>query len=113
MLHALALALIAAVQAPRAGGPPRYDDAHQILWQRSLEDALAISKAEQRPLLIAINADGESASERIVRQRYHDTAFVASTRSFVCVAASFFRHTPRDYDEQGRRIPCPRFGEVT
>jgi tetratricopeptide (TPR) repeat protein len=113
MFHALALALIAAVQAPASGGPKQYDDAHQIFWQRSLEDALAISKAEQRPLLIAVNADGESASERIVRERYRDPAFVASTRSFVCVAASYFRHTPRDYDDQGRRIPCPRFGEVT
>jgi hypothetical protein len=31
----------------------------------------------------------------------------------VCVIASVYRHNPRDYDEQGRRIPCPRFGGVT
>src|SRR6185295_15262311 len=38
---------------------------------------------------------------------------VASTRAFVCLVASPVRHTPRDHDDQGRRIPCPRLGEVT
>jgi tetratricopeptide (TPR) repeat protein len=94
--------------AQRAVPPER-----QILWQRSLEDALSIAKEEKRPLLIAVNMDGESASERIVREQYRDPKFVASTRPFVCLMASVFRHTPRDYDEQGRRIPCPRLGEVT
>src|SRR5262249_55110469 len=32
---------------------------------------------------------------------------------YVCVIASVYRHTPRDYDEQGRRVLCPRFGSVT
>src|SRR6185503_20837320 len=27
--------------------------------------------------------------------------------------ASVFRHNPRDHDEAGRRIPCPRLGECT
>src|SRR5262245_40007185 len=85
----------------------------QILWQRSLEDALAISKAENRPILVAVNMDGESACERIVRERYRDPKFVAWTRSFVCVIASAFRHAPRDHDDQGARIACPRLGEVT
>lgn len=102
LLLALALALV-----PAAGGD------RQILWQRSLEDALAIAKAENRPLLVAVNMDGESASERIVRERYRDPAFVAATRQFVCVIASAFRHSPRDHDDEGRRIPCPRLGEVT
>lgn len=85
----------------------------QILWQRSLEDALEISKREGRPILVAVSMDGESASERIVRERYRDPAFVAMTRPFVCVVASAFRHAARDHDEEGRRIPCPRLGEVT
>jgi hypothetical protein len=85
----------------------------QILWQRSLDDALAIAKAENRPILIAVNMDGESACDRIVHEQYRDPKFVASTRPFVCLMASVFRHTPRDYDDQGRRIPCPRLGEIT
>lgn len=85
----------------------------QIRWQRSLEDAQAIAKAESRPILVVVNMDGESASERIVRERYRDPAWVAMTRPVTCIVASAFRHTPRDHDDQGRRIACPRLGEVT
>ena len=117
-----ALALAALGPAARAGGggvsaaPDAVPDAAaatQIDWQRSLDDALSLSRAEGRRLLIAINADGESASERIVRERYRDPEFVAWTRPFVCVVASVFRHAPRDVDLEGRRIPCPRLGTVT
>ncbi len=90
--------------------PPPAD---QILWQRTLEDALAIAKLRHQPLLLAINMDGESASDRIYSERYRDPAFVAATRHCVCLGASVFRHNARDYDDQGRRIPCPRFGEIT
>ncbi|MFM7296456.1 MAG: hypothetical protein ACKO4Q_04440, partial [Planctomycetota bacterium] len=107
----LALALVLALQ----NAPPSPGDlaAPQIHWQRSLEDAAAQSARDGRPLLVVINADGESASERIVSERYRDPAFVAHTRSFHCVIGSFFRHSPRDFDAQGRRVPCPRLGEVT
>ncbi len=87
--------------------------AEQILWQRTLEDALAIARVRHQPLLLAVNMDGESASDRIYRERYRDPAFVAATRHCVCVGASVFRHNLRDHDDQGRRIPCPRFGEIT
>ncbi len=91
-----------------AQGAQPWPDERQILWQRNLDDALALSKAEHRPLLVALNMDGESACERIVRERYRDPKFVASTRPFVCVIGTVFRHNPRDYDDEGRRIPCPR-----
>jgi hypothetical protein len=92
---------------------PDQIDAVQIHWQRSLPDALALAKAERRPLLLAVNMDGESASDRIVREEYRDAKFVAATRNYVCVVASLFRHNPRDYDDAGRRIPCPRLGCCT
>lgn len=95
-----------AAQFPAPGEP-------QILWQRTLDDAVAVSSAESRPLFVAINFDGESASDRIVTERYRDPAFVASTRRYACVVASVARHNPRDFDPLGRRIPCPRLGEVT
>lgn len=110
LLTALALlpgARLAALQTPGA------TDERQIHWQRSLDDALELSRTLERPLLVAINADGESASERIVRERYRDPQWIAHTRSFVCVVASVFRHTPRDHADTGERVPCPRFGEVT
>jgi tetratricopeptide (TPR) repeat protein len=100
-------------QSPTATTRPAGGADRQIRWQRTLEDALAISAAEGRPILIAVNADGESASERIVRERYRDPEFVALTRPFVCLIASPHRHSPRDYEWDGSRMPCPRFGEVT
>lgn len=107
----LALLLAPAISiAPQA---PTVPDDRQILWQRSLEDAVAIAKAEHRPILVAVNMDGESASERIVKEAYRDPKFVAMSRRFVCVVASAFRHAPRDHDERGRRIACPRLGEIT
>jgi tetratricopeptide (TPR) repeat protein len=87
-------------------------DARQVDWQRTLDDALALRR-DGRPLLIAVNMDGESASDRIVVERYRDPAFVAATRHCVCLAASVFRHNRRDHDDAGRRIPCPRFGNIT
>jgi hypothetical protein len=85
----------------------------QIAWQRSLDDARAMAAAEQRPLLVAINLDGESSSDRIVPERYRNPEFVAWTRRFVCVIGHPLRHTPRDHDDLGRRIECPRLGSVT
>src|SRR5262245_19945471 len=85
----------------------------QIAWQPSLAGALEIAKREHRPLLVAVNMDAESASERIVREQYKNPRFVASTRRCVCVIGSIFRHNPRDFDDSGRRIPCPRLGCVT
>jgi tetratricopeptide (TPR) repeat protein len=110
-MPALALALILLAPSPQglAAGP----QARQIHWQRSLEDALAVARIEERGILVAVNMDGESASERIVRERYRDPSFVATTRPFVCLVSSAFRHTPRDHDERGRRIVCPRLGEIT
>jgi len=102
----------AAALAAALGAQAAVDD-HQILWQRSLADALTLAQALDRPLLIAVNMDGESASDRIVHEEYRDLEFVAATRRCVCLVASVFRHSPRDHDDQGRRIPCPRLGEVT
>lgn len=101
--------------APDAGATTDANaiDARQVHWQRSLADAEQLAKATGRPLLLALNMDGESASDRIVHEEYRDARFVALSRHCVCVGASVFRHNARDYDDQGRRIPCPRFGRIT
>ncbi|MEM9800995.1 MAG: hypothetical protein AAGA20_11765 [Planctomycetota bacterium] len=84
-----------------------------VKWQRSFEDALSVANAENRPLLVAVNMDGEIASEHFAGIRYRDPTTSRLMSRYSCVIASVYRHTPRDYDEEGRRIPCPRFGTVT
>lgn len=84
-----------------------------ITWQRTWEDALAVQKETGRPILICVNMDGEPASEHYASIRYRSPEVAKLYEPYVCVIASVYRHTPRDFDEQGRRIPCPRFGGVT
>lgn len=106
-LHLVSCVSAATAETPASPAPP------QICWQRTLDDALALAKAQDRPILVAINMDAESGCERIVHEEYADLKFVAATREFVCVMAHPLRHTARDHDDSGRRIVCPRLGEVT
>lgn len=110
MLLSLCFLVLPASAAPQS---KTSDSRPQILWERSLDDAETLSRLRGQPILVAVNMDGETASEQIVRDRYRGPTFVASTERFVCLVASVFRHTPRDYDDDGLRIPCPRLGEVT
>jgi hypothetical protein len=84
-----------------------------IEWQRSWYDAQAVSKATGKPILVCINMDGEVASEHYAGVRYRQPEIAKLYDQYVCVIASVYRHNPRDYDEQGHRILCPRFGSVT
>jgi hypothetical protein len=84
-----------------------------IQWQRSWEDAAAVSAQIGRPILVCVNMDGEIASEHYAGVRYRMPEIAELYEPYVCVIASVYRHTPRDYDAEGRRIPCPRFGGVT
>jgi tetratricopeptide (TPR) repeat protein len=84
-----------------------------IRWQRTWEDALEVSQETGRPILICVNMDGEIASEHYAGIRYRQPEIAKIYEPYISVIASVYRHNPRDYDEQGRRIPCPRFGTVT
>lgn len=84
-----------------------------IRWQRTWEDAVAVSKEMRRPILVCVNMDGEIASEHYAGIRYRQPEIAVLYEPYVTVIASVYRHTPRDYDENGTRIPCPRFGTVT
>jgi hypothetical protein len=84
-----------------------------VHWQRTWEDAVAVAKATGKPVMVCVNMDGEIASEHFAGKRYRDPETAQLYDPYVCVIASVYRHNPRDYDEQGRRIPCPRFGTVT
>jgi len=135
---ALILALLApaalAQDRPRGGAPggqdtprPRVDRERMwfaptaedwkkpclITWQRTWEDAVAVSRETGKAILICVNMDGEIASEHYAGVRYRQPEIAKLYEPYVCVIASVYRHTPRDYDDEGRRIPCPRFGTVT
>jgi len=84
-----------------------------ITFQRNWEDAQAVSKETGKAILVCVNMDGEIASEHYAGIRYRDPKIAALYEPYVCVIASVYRHTPRDYDDQGGRILCPRFGSVT
>jgi len=84
-----------------------------ITFQRTWEDALAISKETGKAILVCVNMDGEIASEHYAGVRYRQPEIAKLYEPYVCVIASTYRHNPRDYDEEGNRILCPRFGSVT
>src|SRR5262245_686908 len=84
-----------------------------IAWERSWDDALAVARETGKLILVCVNMDGEIASEHYAGVRYRQPEIAKLYEPYVCVIASVYRHTPRDHDEQGRRILCPRFGSVT
>jgi hypothetical protein len=111
-----ALALIALFGPLPAQSPAAFTESpssRRIEWQRSLADAQALAKATGRPLLLALNMDGESASDRIWHENWRDPRFVELTRRAICLGASVFRHNATDHDADGRRIECPRFCGLT
>jgi hypothetical protein len=84
-----------------------------VPFQRTWEDALTLSQETGRPILVCVNMDGEIASEHYAGVRYRQPDIAALYEPYVCVIASVYRHTPRDHDERGQRVLCPRFGSVT
>ena len=95
--------------------PSEEDWARPVLvtFQRTWDDALAVSRETGKPILACVNMDGEIASEHYAGIRYREPDVAALYDPYVNVVASVYRHTPRDHDEAGQRIPCPRFGGVT
>src|SRR5262247_1181749 len=96
--------------------PPTADDWKKpvlVTFQRTWDDAVALAQQSKRAILICVNMDGEPASEHYAGVRYRQPDIARLYEPYVCVIASVYRHNPRDFDEEGRRIPCPRFGCVT
>jgi len=84
-----------------------------ITWQRTWDDALTVARETGKPILICVNMDGEIASEHYAGVRYRQPDIAKLYEPYVTVMASVYRHTPHDHDDEGNRIPCPRFGGVT
>lgn len=115
VLAIAALAASVSSQEPaRPAEPPRSVAAHlsAMPWQRTLDDGLALSRASGMPLLVCVNADGETASDALAARLYRDPAFVALAAGFVPVLASVDRHARADRDGRGARIEDPRFGRL-
>jgi tetratricopeptide (TPR) repeat protein len=96
--------------------PPTAEDWQKpvlITFQRTFDDALRVSEETGKPILVCVNMDGEIASEHYAGVRYRDPEKARLYEPYVCVIASVYRHNPRDHDDEGRRILCPRFGSVT
>ena len=111
---------------PQAGGqaqgragiwyPPTAEDWKKpvlVTFQRTWEDAVAVAHETGHPILVCINMDGEPASEHYAGIRYRQPDIAKLYEPYICVMASVYRHNPRDHDDEGNRIPCPRFGSVT
>ncbi|MFN0207956.1 MAG: hypothetical protein ACKVS6_16740 [Planctomycetota bacterium] len=84
-----------------------------ISWQRTFDDAVRVARAKRQPIMVAVNMDGEIASEHYAGVRYREPETAALMSRYSCIVASVYRHTPRDYDPQGARVECPRFQGVT
>src|ERR1700752_1552247 len=95
--------------------PTAEDWARPVLvhWQRTFEDAPRVARETNRPIMACVNMDGEVASENWAGVRYRQEETARLLEPYVCVIGSVYRHTPRDYDAEGNRVPCPRFGDVT
>lgn len=98
--------------APRGSLEEQREKPVLMPWQRTLEDALALSAARNQPILVCVNMDGESASEQLAWYRYRDAQFAALASGFVCLIVSPDTHAPRSHDDRGRRVLDPRLGPV-
>ncbi|HTF87223.1 MAG TPA: HEAT repeat domain-containing protein [Planctomycetota bacterium] len=76
--------------------------AGDIVWEQSLEEGLAKAKAENKPLFLAVNMDGERANELLATKTYHEKSLVELTSRTVNVLACAQEHA-----SAGK--PCPRF----
>jgi hypothetical protein len=100
ILGPIALLLALAPGALRAQGQAR-----DIAWERDLNATLARARAENRPILIAINALDTEAGNQAQRTRaFRDPALVAATRPMLCLVAN-----PNDHDRKGT---CARYGST-
>ncbi|MBL8898606.1 MAG: HEAT repeat domain-containing protein [Planctomycetes bacterium] len=91
-------------EVERAALLPLAAPAAGIAWQVSLADALERAKTEKKPLLLAVNMDGERANDRLAKTVYRDKTVVELSAKAVCVVASKFEHGTST---------CSRFGGLT
>ena len=70
--------------------------ADSIAWQPSLEAALERARAENRPVLLAVNMDGERANDLLAEEVYTDATIAELAALCACVVASATEHRTGD-----------------
>lgn len=99
----LPIALLLGILAP--GGSFAQGQPQDIAWARDLNATLARARAENRPILIAINAlDTERGNQVQRSETYRNEALVAVSRPMLCLIAN-----PNDHDRGGT---CVRYGST-
>lgn len=97
----LPIALLLGLPAP--GGSFAQGQSQDIAWSRDLNATLVRARAENRPILIAINAlDTERGNQAQRSGAYRNAALVAASRAMLCLVAN-----PNDHDRGGT---CARYG---
>ena len=101
MIHAL---LFLAIWAGGDGTAPA--PAKGIEWEASWEAALARAKAENRPIVVCINMDGERANDRLAKKTYKDRSVVSVSKNTVNLFASLDIHGSGQCVRAGKGITC-------
>jgi hypothetical protein len=97
------IALLLGLLTP--GGSFAQGQPQDIAWARDLNATLARARAENRPILIAINAlDTERGNQAQRTTAFRNPALVATSRSMLCLIAN-----PNDHDRGGT---CARYGST-
>jgi HEAT repeat protein len=58
-----------------------------IAWQPDWNQALALAKAENRPIMVAFVLKGEKANQEVMERHFKDPEVVQESRRFVCLVA--------------------------
>ena len=53
-----------------------------VRWQRTFDDALLVARARHTPILVAVNMDGEIASEHFAGVRYREPETAAQMNAY-------------------------------
>jgi len=85
-----------------------------INWERSIEAALAASRADGHPVIVYHRVgNGLGPSVEYLQRYLHSDEFARSTRGAITILADRLRHTFDDRDSAGRLVPCPRSSGLT
>lgn len=94
--------------------------AQGIHWVETVEGALERAKKESKVVLLAINLEGERASDQLVRDHYRDPMLGTLSHNVICVFCSAFTGRPAisrsglhtDANRNNERIVRQRFLKV-
>lgn len=110
------LVLLAACPLGTANlGVSSKEDAPAIRWEVSLKEALKKAQAENRPILVAINMDGEVANEELASRTYLDRKLVDLASKTVNLIGSAGTHSQVlvSLGDATKKKACSRFKSVT